>query len=205
MAKLVFFDERHEYQIDGVKVPSVSEILRFISREIYGDVNQFALDNACNRGSNVHKATEILDKYGEVTCTEDIEGYIKAYVSFRRDNSIMSDKFLAIEKSYGSLELGYAGTVDRIVKTENDGEVWLYDLKTSYAAQKKLWSAALNGYKQLVEAISPEIKIIRMSDIHLKSDGTYSIIDINPDPTVFNCCLTIHNFIKSKQRKKTRS
>ena len=85
MARLIFFFFFYTYTVDGEEYPSVSEISRFASREIYGEVNQFNLDNACNRGSAVHKATEILDKYGSVECAEDIENYIRAYVSFRKD------------------------------------------------------------------------------------------------------------------------
>ena len=57
MARLIFYDAEHEYTVDGVKYPSVSEILRFISREIYDDTNQYALDHAADLGTSVHKAT----------------------------------------------------------------------------------------------------------------------------------------------------
>ena len=72
MSRLIFYDEGHEYQVDGERVPSVSEVLRFISREVYGDVNQYTLDNAADRGTRIHKACELLDKYGKVECDEDI-------------------------------------------------------------------------------------------------------------------------------------
>ena len=58
MAQLLFFDECHKYTLDGEELPSVSQLTRFISREIYGDVGQFNLDRAAERGTAVHKATE---------------------------------------------------------------------------------------------------------------------------------------------------
>lgn len=116
MARLIFFDDTHTYTVDGEEYPSVSEISRFASREIYGEVNQFNLDNACNRGSAVHKATEILDKYGSVECAEDIENYIRAYVSFRKDFGVKD--YAYIEKPLANENLKYAGTIDRIYKID---------------------------------------------------------------------------------------
>lgn len=112
MARLIFFDDSHTYTVDGEEYPSVSEISRFASREVYGEVSQFNLDNACSRGSAVHKATEILDKYGKCECDEDIEPYVRAYVKFRKDFGIES--YAHIEKALAHEELKYAGTVDRI-------------------------------------------------------------------------------------------
>ena len=112
MARLIFFDETHTYTVDGEEFPSVSEISRFASREVYGEVSQFNLDNACSRGSAVHKATEILDKYGKCECDEDIEPYIRAYVQFRKDFGIKD--YAHIEKALAHEGLKYAGTIDRI-------------------------------------------------------------------------------------------
>ena len=75
MGKLIFFDKDHTYQVDGETVPSVSEVLRFMSREIYDTVNQYTLDNAADRGSRVHKACENLDRYGSCEVSRDIEPY----------------------------------------------------------------------------------------------------------------------------------
>lgn len=112
MARLIFFDDTHTYTVDGEVFPSVSEISRFASREIYGEVMQYNLDHAASRGSAVHKATEILDKYGKVKCDEDIEPYIRAYVKFRKDFGI--DDYTHIEKALANEQLKYAGTLDRI-------------------------------------------------------------------------------------------
>ena len=108
MARLI----THTYTVDGEEFPSVSEISRFASREVYGEVSQFNLDNACSRGSAVHKATEILDKYGKCECDEDIAPYIQAYVKFRKDFGIKD--YAHIEKALAHEELKYAGTIDRI-------------------------------------------------------------------------------------------
>lgn len=51
MSRLIFYNDTHSYQIDGETLPSVTEILRFISREIYADATSWKLDNAADRGT----------------------------------------------------------------------------------------------------------------------------------------------------------
>ena len=118
MARLLFFDDTHTYTVDGEEYPSVSEISRFASREVYGDVNQYNLDRAAERGSAVHKATEILDKYGKVECDEDIVPYIQAYVQFRKDFGV--GDYEHIEKALAHDGLKFAGTIDRIYKIDEN-------------------------------------------------------------------------------------
>ena len=60
MAQLIFYDTGHTYEVDGTKMDSVSEILRFLSKEEYDDINQYHLDNAAERGTAVHKSCEAL-------------------------------------------------------------------------------------------------------------------------------------------------
>lgn len=84
MAKLVFYDVDHRYPVDGQDVPSVSELTRFITREVYEDTPKLAMNNAADRGTRIHKATEALDKFGAVEIEsdgteDDITPYISAY------------------------------------------------------------------------------------------------------------------------------
>lgn len=199
MAKLLFYDADHTYQLDGVTLPSVSEVTRFISKEIYGNINQYTLDNACARGTNVHKSTEVLDKFSEIECDEEIVPYVQAYVQFRRDYKISKDNIIEIESAYGDMELGYAGTIDRIYKV--DDEIWLVDLKSSSAPQKRLWETCLNGYKILWEKQHPTEKITRMFDLQLKNDGTYKVLDVETNTDAFLACLTLQKLMEKKTKK----
>lgn len=231
MARLIFFDDTHTYTVDGEEFPSVSEISRFASREIYGDVNQFNLDNACTRGSAVHKATEILDKYGRVECEEDIVPYIKAYVNFRKDFGI--SEYEHIEKAIANEELKYAGTLDRIYKideafadavkekcteyvriSENGtvekvkgymdiepGRIAIIDLKSSSVVQHILALIQLNAYRLSAEANNLG-KVGALFILHLDREGNYKLIGYEINPKLFTACLTLHNAMKKKKRKK---
>ena len=231
MARLIFFDDTHTYTVDGEEFPSVSEISRFASREIYGEVNQFNLDNACSRGSAVHKATEILDKYGKCECDEDIAPYIQAYVQFRKDFGIKD--YAHIEKPLAHEELKYAGTIDRIYEIDEtfanavyehckeyirigvDGKVEkikgnlelliegvaIIDLKSSSVVQNILALIQLNAYRMSVE-FNNLGKVNALFILHLDKDGKYKLISYEITPELFMACLTLHKALQKKKRVK---
>ena len=192
MAQLLFFDEGHKYTLDGEELPSVSELTRFISREIYGDVGQFNLDRAADRGTAVHKATELLDKYGTVEIDEDISPYLKAYIAFRKEHKCEWQK---IEYATHHPENLYAGTLDRVGTV--DGKLVVLDIKTSSTIQKPLYTAQLNLYRKTLSDPIEQLVILR-----LKNDGTYKLIDIPIDDTLADACITMHEALKKKKRRK---
>ena len=231
MARLIFFDDTHTYTVDGEEFPSVSEISRFASREVYGEVNQYNLDNACSRGSAVHKATEILDKYGKCECDEDIAPYIQAYVKFRKDFGIKD--YAHIEKALAHEELKYAGTIDRIyqidetfveaVKTHckefvrigDNGKVEkvkgeldiatdglaIIDLKSSSVVQNVLALIQLNAYRLSAE-FNDLGTVKALFILHLEKDGKYKLISYQITPELFMACLTLHKALQKKKRVK---
>jgi hypothetical protein len=218
MAKLIFYDNDHTYEVDGENFPSVSEISRFASREVYGEVSQYNLDVACERGSQVHKSTEILDKYKSCEVTEDIENYVRAYVQFKKDYGVGDYDY--IEKPLANLSLKYAGTIDRILTITKEfadaykenfkvdishliGKMVIIDLKSSYAVQKVLAKIQLNGYKLAVE--NNELgEVGLLCILHLKKDGTYKLMPFEIDDTLFMACLTLHNEFIPKRKKKEK-
>lgn len=58
---LEFIEEEHLYIYNGVIIPSVSEILKFIFPEKYKGVPDFILQNKANYGTLVHKLCEKID------------------------------------------------------------------------------------------------------------------------------------------------
>ena len=142
MAQLIFYDTGHTYEVDGVKMDSVSEILRFLSREEYDDINQYHLDNAAERGTAVHKACEALYKYGSVECTPDVEPYVMAFLQFLKDHKC---NFTDIERPLADVERCIAGTPDLCGTV--DGEEAIVDMKAQASVHKSLVKAQLNAYR----------------------------------------------------------
>lgn len=216
MAKLIFYDDVHRYEVDGEEMPSVSQISRFASREVYGEISQYKLDNACERGSAVHKATEILDKYKECEVTEDIETYLRAYVQFKKDFGV--GDYVAIEKPLASENLKFAGTIDRILLITKEfaekvlevckvdisdkiGKLAIIDLKSSSVVQKVLAKIQLNGYEKLVtENGIGEVGALFI--LHLEKNNKYKLIPFDINDTLFMSCLNLHNEFRPKRKKK---
>ena len=196
MANLIFFDEGHRYTVDGVEVPSVSEVTRFLAREVYSDVNQTALDAAATRGTNVHKATEALDKFGQVEVDDEALPYLKAYVAFRKEQNPEWEK---IEWPVNN-GLLYAGTIDRYGLL-GDRHVIL-DIKTTARIDrphKVVYTAAQNLYRM---AIQEKHAVDAIVILQLKKDGTYKMIELEVQDELANACLTMHQaFMKRKKMK----
>ena len=192
MAQLVFYDNNHTYEVDGVKMDSVSEILRFLSREEYGDINQFRLDNAAERGSAVHTACEVLYKYKTVECTPDSEPYVMAFVQFLKDHAC---EFTDIERSFADIERCIAGTPDLCGIV--DGEEAIVDMKAQAAIHKTLVKAQLNGYRDLriKNGKSPAKKLYCLQ---LMNTGKYRLYPVAIDNTEFEACYALHTALKTK-------
>lgn len=198
MANLIFYDETHKYTVDGVEVPSVSEITRFISREVYKDVQQFALDTAAARGTGVHKATEALDKYGSIEVTDELLPYIKAYVKFIKDYKPEWEK---IEWSVNNGTM-YAGTLDRYGTLR--GVKAVVDVKTTGSitpAHRMLYTAAQNLYRM---AIEPEHKVEGLFILQLRKDETYKLIELEIQNELADACLELHVALKKKKRNQKK-
>lgn len=216
MATLIFFDKGHLYELNDEQVPSVSEIARFVSREVYGNVEQYTLDNASSRGTAVHKSTEVLDKYNEVECDPSIEPYIRAYIKFRKDYGIK--EYVAIEKALASENMRFAGTIDRIAtitkefadtfkaQTKRDisdliGKLAIIDIKSSAVVQKVLAPIQLNGYEKLVtENKIGEVGLLLI--LHLNKEEKYKVHDFELDDTLFISCYNLHKALEKKKRIK---
>lgn len=196
MANLVFFEENHRYTVDGEEVPSVSELTRFIAKEIYGEIRQDALDNAAARGTKVHKATEALDKFGSVEIDDDLSGYIKAYVRFLHEHEVAWEK---IEWAVNN-GLLYAGTLDRYGTV--DGAKAVVDFKTTARidrGHKTLYTAAQNLYRLAIEGEYPVEKLLILQ---LVKDGTYKLYELEIQNELAEACIVLHQALKKKKRTR---
>lgn len=196
MTELRFFDKGHIYILGDERIPAVSDLCRFISREVYGDAPQWAMEAAAARGTAVHQATEVLDQTGTAQIEEDWSGYLNAYASFLREHEVVWE---LTEHPDWNDELMYAGTIDRYGTV--DGKKTLVDLKTSHSLQKALYSASINLYRMMLERRGWPVE--RLLILHLKKDGSYKIVPMERDDVVPMALITLHNATKKKRRKRT--
>ena len=192
---LEFYDKSHVYELDGERIPCVSDLCRFLHKEVYKDAPLWQMEAAADRGTKVHAATEALDKTGRAEIEDGYLPYLQAYAQFRQEHEVQWE---LIEYADYHPELMYAGTIDRYGMV--DGYHTLVDLKTTYRVYKPLCGASLNLYRLILEARQKAVE--RLMIIHLKKEGTYKLVNIPIDGAVAMALITLHNAMKKKRRTK---
>lgn len=195
MDDLIFHGKGHVYMLDGERIPCVSELCRFLHREIYKDAPVWQMEAAAERGTAVHAATEQLDKTGTAEINDDYAPYLEAYAAFIRDHDV---SWKLIEYPSYHPEHRFAGTIDRYGKV--DGFRTLLDIKTTYTVYKPLCSASLNLYRLMLEARGKAVE--RLLILHLKKDGTYKLIPFEFDDSVPLALITLNTALKRRKRGK---
>lgn len=185
MAQLTFFDEKHVYEINGQKIPSVSEIMRFASREVYAGIDQWRLDNAADRGTRVHDATLAIDENGGADVDADIAPYVEAYVKFIKK---FRPHYIASELALADTRRWFAGRLDRCAIINK--KCVLMDIKTSARIETRLVQAQLTAYAWLWERNRPE-KLDDLFVLHLMGDGTFRFRKIERDDEYWSALLTL--------------
>ena len=167
---LEYIDDSHTYLVDGVIVPSITQILKIKFGGKYSNVNKTVLKRAADKGTEVHKA---IQNY----CEKGIESDLKEVRNF---------KFL--QKSYGFEVLQNevpvilfkndipvaAGRLDLVLR--QDDEIGLGDIKRTSALDKEYLAYQLNLYRIAYQQCY-ERKISFLRGLHLRED-TRKYVDI---------------------------
>ena len=192
----VHFDpEQHIYTVDGVQLPSVTEVCRFLAYD-YKSAQPWLAEAAARRGTAVHEACALID-YGEIPEeTPEIAGYLKAYRRFLAD---YAPEWELIEHPMGHTKLGFAGTLDRYGVI--DGETAIVDIKTGQLHDAAL-SAQLTGYKCLLYLDPLCFTTQALYALKLSNDSTYELRRVEESDELLRACLFIHKAVTKKGKKK---
>ncbi len=150
-----FLEDPHIYLVDGVIVPSVSEILHFIFPDKYKGVSKAILNRKAEYGTKIHESVEmyeaniktmLLDEAFNVTVQAKELNYIqeaslRQYVKLKfryKINVLEQEKMIKYKKLY-------AGRFDMIADV--DGAISLCDIKTTAELDKEYLSWQLSYYE----------------------------------------------------------
>lgn len=195
MSHVVFDEATHIYTVEGQELPSVTEIIRFLSFDAAVGADKAMRDYAAECGTRIHEACTLYDFEGEdAEVDTDIVGYVQAYAAFKRDYGITD--WLYYEKPLGSVRLGYAGTPDRIGLI--DGCMTILDIKTGSKINKYALAAQLTGYHELAAVELGITNVSQRWGLHLKKNGSYSVINAPLSLMAFVCCRLLHNILKGE-------
>lgn len=175
MAEFLFDETTHTYTLDGVVIPSVTEICAPITCGKYPPVG--VVQQAAARGTRVH---ELCALYDMDALPDEIEaglvGYVKAWAAFCRDYKPV---WTHIESPlYGEIDSGqpFAGTLDRIGKI--DGLTRIVDIKTTASLDRPAKVALctqIGGYEWLSGLNDIDVSYGAGMGVQLFADGNYRV------------------------------
>lgn len=191
--ELMFDERKHIYTVNGLFVPSVTTVMRPLSEDVYGSIDEEVLNRAAARGTAVHNAIENYIKFDIRDIPEEHEGYFEAFLKWFEEHKVepYGDEVRLYHKS-----LMYAGTADMFASV--DGIDTLIDFKTSAAVQKMLCGVQLEAYDRAIQSHTGGKGFERKAIVHLKKDGSYQMIEYSSNDMecwrVFTALLTVRNY-----------
>lgn len=171
-----YIDESHTYLVDGIILPSITQILKVKFGNKYQGISKEVLEQAAERGTRVHEAIEnwYKLKVEDVSCKElrNMKFLQKQYKFEVIDNEVP----IILFKDNKPIA---CGRLDLVLE-END-KLGLGDIKRTSTLDKEYLAYQLNlyriGYKQ---SYGIETKFLR--GVHLRDDvRKYVSIPINEE------------------------
>ena len=137
---LEYDDDTHTYIVDGVIVPSVTQLLGAKFND-YAGVSESVLQQASQKGTAMHKAIELLETESIVTEINELKNYnfLKKHYNW---TNIANELPIIYEENGKVL---FAGRLDQII--EIDGKLGINDFKRVSAPNKEKICCQLNLYK----------------------------------------------------------
>lgn len=139
---LEYFDDEHIYLVDGIKMPSVTQILQTKFGKKYEHVSPAVLKKAAEAGNAVHDAIYSLCKTGEYTDLPEVKNFLflqKQYNFEVIDNEVPVVLFFNDEPIA-------AGRLDIVLKNET-GQLGGADIKRTSVLDKEHLAYQLNIYR----------------------------------------------------------
>lgn len=190
--RITFLDARFYATKDGRYFPSVTTLLEAYPKGFgyyewlkkVGDDADEIRDEAGRKGSIVHKMTEeydlgheinLLNEAGDPICRMSEWSMFERYVEFRRR---FEPTIHEIELNLCSPDLGYGGTLDRVLAL--NGKRILVDIKTGNSVYNHFWLQQ-SAYRKLLADCKPKLaKIDDVGILHLnaktRTNGTKDAI-----------------------------
>ena len=190
LPELEFEERKHIYHLNGIQIPSVTQIMKPLSDMVYESIDSQTLEYAARRGTIVHDAIDNYLEFEIEDVPEEQRGYFDAFLAWKEKEN---PEIIATERKVYHKALRYAGKCDLLCMI--DGRLTLVDYKTSAAFQPMLYPIQLEGYAKAWEThgVKVEDKMI----LHLKKDGKYIVHRCAQNPehySVIFALATLYNY-----------
>jgi hypothetical protein len=159
---LEFIPETHQYIVDGILVPCVSNILAFKFND-YSGVSREVLNRASEKGTELHKVIEDYEQQGITSDLREFKNYLFLKKHHKFEN--IENEVPVLYESEGRVL--FVGTLDQVITI--DGKLGINDFKRVSAPNKMKIAYQLNLYRMAYEQSYGQ-KIEFLSFTHLRED-----------------------------------
>lgn len=168
-----FIEEGHIYLMDGVIIPSVSEILHFIFPNKYTGIDKEILDKKAEYGSKIHEAIECIEQGKTLPELDSIQEFsINQYQRLKGKNNI---EVIAQEQMIHFKDK-YCGRFDMIANVNDFYS--LCDIKTTATLDKEYLSWQLSFYELAFVSMYGVSNFDKLYAIWLPKKGYGELVEI---------------------------
>ena len=173
-----FIEDGHIYLLDGVIIPSVSEILHFIFPDKYSNVPNYILNAKADYGSMIHETIERLENDLFLPKLDYIqEASIEQYKKLKKQHKI---KVITQEQMIHYQDK-YCGRFDMIA--EINEEYCLCDIKTTAELDQEYLSWQLSFYELAYMYMFGATYFDKLYAIWLPKKGLGKLVEIKRKST----------------------
>lgn len=179
---LEYFDDEHVYLVDGVIVPSITQILKYKFVGKYNGVSKSVLQKASEKGTMVHEAIEKYCKYGYESDLPELRNFKFLQRAYKFD---VIENEVPVILSFDGKPVS-AGRLDLVIEKIGEdgvlyGERGIADIKRTSTLDKEYLAYQLNLYRIAYQQCYG-MKIDFLKGIHLREEKRkYVDIPINED------------------------
>ena len=169
---LIFDEAQHAYYKDGLRIPSVTQVLKMSGWVDFSMIAKDVLENKRGIGEAVHLCAQYHDDgdLDESTLLPAWVPYFEAWKKFRRESQV--DILGTEQQSIGTINgMPYGMRYDRLAIV--DGEESLLEIKCC-AQKEDYWGLQLAGYDLGLPQCKTALRRKRYA-VQLKPDATYRL------------------------------
>lgn len=162
--ELEYIDDGHIYLVDGIIVPSITQMLKKKFGNKYNNVSRAVLKTACEKGTMVHEAIEMYCKTGEEIELKELRNF--KFLQRKYEFEVEDNEVPVILEDRDGKVIG-AGRLDLVLKM--DGKIGGADIKRTSGLDKEYLAYQLNLYR-IAYRQSYGIEWEFLKAIHLRDD-----------------------------------
>lgn len=159
-----YLDDEHIYLVDGVIVPSITQIVKINNPNKYSTVSLEVLKKAADKGTEVHEAVEEYALHGTESDLPEVRGFkfLQKHYKFTVESVELPVLLFRHDEPCA------AGRMDLLIRNEN-GDLGIADIKRTSNFDKDYLAYQLTLYRRaFMQSYDQEIKFL--AGLHLRED-----------------------------------